>query len=309
MIGAAAPAGVRRAPGGAMRAELGTGRWHFQHGPIDIVLGADGEREAVNAFVEDAWLRMQDVLVELVSELPALRAAAGPGAVRGAIARGMQAACLPHRPAFITPMAAVAGAVADALIALADDRPGLRRAYANNGGDIALHLAPGETFRVGMCADIRRVSAREGRNLDGDAVIDWTMPVRGVATSGWRGRSFSLGIADAVTVLASSAAFADAAATMIANAVNAEHAGIVRRPARALKDDSDLGDRLVTVDVPVLSDEIVCIALDSGARHAQALLDRGLVFAAVLWLQGRVRCVGALAPALATSCTFRSTSL
>ena len=292
-----------------MRAELGTGRWHFQHGPIDIVLGADGEREAVDAFVEDAWMRMQDVLAELVGELPALRAPAKPGAVRGEIARRMEAACLPHRPAFITPMAAVAGAVADALIAQADDRPGLRRAYANNGGDIALYLAPGEAFRVGICSDIQRASTDEGRHLDGDAVIDWSTPVRGVATSGWRGRSFSLGIADAVTVLASSAALADAAATMIANAVNAEHRSIVRRPARALKDESDLGDRLVTVDVPALPEETVRIALDSGARHAQALLERGLVFAAVLWLQGRVRCVGVLAPALASSCTFRSTSL
>ena len=44
--------------------------------------------------------------------------------------------------------------------------------------------------------------------------------MRGIATSGWRGRSFSLGIADAVTVLAATAAEADAAATVIANAVD-----------------------------------------------------------------------------------------
>ena len=68
--------------------------------------------------------------------------------------------------------------------------------------------------------------------------------MRGVATSGWRGRSFSLGIADAVTVLAATAAAADAAATIIANAVDLPgHPAIARRPASELEDDSDLGDR------------------------------------------------------------------
>ena len=295
--------------GGALRARLDAQRWHFQHGPIDIVLGADGEPDVVAAFVEDAWARLQHILTELVCELPALRTSAAPGVLRGRIARRMEAACLPHRPAFITPMAAVAGAVADELIALAQARPGLRRAYANNGGDIALHLPNGSSLRVGLFADLGRLARRERWRLDGDTLIDWTMPVRGVATSGWRGRSFSLGIADAVTVLAGNAAQADAAATMIANAVNVDHAGIARRPACALKDDSDLGDRLVTVHVPPLPEETVHTALAAGARRAQDLVERGLVFAAVLWLQGRVRCAGALAPALASSCTFRSTSL
>ncbi len=295
--------------GSALRTRLDAQRWHFQHGPIDIVLGADGEPDVVAAFVDDAWARLQHLLTELVCELPALRTPAAPGVLRGRIARRMEAACLPHRPAFITPMAAVAGAVADELIALAQARPGLRRAYANNGGDIALHLPSGSSFRVGLFADLGRLAWGERLRLDGDTLIDSTMPVRGVATSGWRGRSFSLGIADAVTVLAGNAAQADAAATMIANAVNADHAGIARGPACALKDDSDLGDRMVTVHVPPLPDDIVQTALAAGARHAQDLVERGLVFAAVLWLQGRVRCAGALAPALASSCTFRSTSL
>ena len=66
--------------------------------------------------------------------------------------------------------------------------------------------------------------------------------MRGIATSGWRGRSFSLGIADAVTVLADRAAAADAAATIIANAVDLPgHPAIVRVPACELAPDSDLG--------------------------------------------------------------------
>ena len=81
-------------------------------------------------------------------------------------------------------------------------------------------------------------------------------PVRGIATSGRHGRSFSLGIADAVTVLAKTAAQADAAATVIANAVDLPgHPAILRRPACELQPDSDLGDRLVTRDVGALSEQ------------------------------------------------------
>jgi ApbE superfamily uncharacterized protein (UPF0280 family) len=117
------------------------------------------------------------------------------------------------------------------------------------------------------------------------------MPVRGIATSGWRGRSFSLGIADSVTVLANSAASADAAATMIANAVNCDFAGIIRAPAEQLKDDSDLGSLLVTVDVPPLPPRSIAAALEGGRAEAEYWRDRGIIYAAALFLQGEVEVV------------------
>ena len=124
----------------------------------------------------------------------------------------------------------------------------LSRAYVNNGGDIALHLAPGEHFVAGM------VERPDRPSLFGTVTLDSAQPVRGIATSGWRGRSFSLGIADAVTVLADRAAMADAAATVIANAVDLPgHPNIVRVPADTLAPDSDLCDRLVTQEVGELS--------------------------------------------------------
>jgi ApbE superfamily uncharacterized protein (UPF0280 family) len=89
--------------------------------------------------------------------------------------------------------------------------------------------------------------------------------VRGIATSGWRGRSQSLGIADAVTVLARTAAAADAAATLVANAVDIEHPSIRRLPARDVKHDSDLGERLVTVAVEPLPATAIARALSSAA--------------------------------------------
>jgi ApbE superfamily uncharacterized protein (UPF0280 family) len=117
-------------------------------------------------------------------------------------------------------------------------------------------------------------------------------PVRGIATSGWRGRSQSLGIADAVTVLAASAAMADAAATMIANEVNVDDPEIHRLPAREVRDDSDLGDLLVTVDVGLLPARKVELALQNGIRRAAELRQRGLIAAVYLQLQRQVLVVG-----------------
>ncbi len=264
----------------AMVALLPDGRLHLQHGPIDIVAGAFGADLAVRAAYARAAGRFATVLEELAAELPALRAEGAP--VEGRIARRMAAAVAPFRPAFITPMAAVAGAVAEEVLG-ALIGPGITRAYANNGGDIALWLQPGESLTCALAAGPGRVTVRED---DG---------VGGIATSGWGGRSFSLGIADAVTVLAPRAAMADAAATIVANAVWVDHPGIRRRPAREVQCDSDLGARLVTVGVPPLAPSDIARALAAGLRAAEEFRARGLILGAALTLQGATRVTGALA--------------
>ena len=296
------------APMSAQRAPLSDGRWHFQHGPIDIVIGAHGEPAAVKAAHQAAWLRFETVLTELVDELPVLRRAIpsdprgdplplAQRCLHGVVAQRMWNACAPYRAGFITPMAAVAGAVAQELIA-SYIRPGVDRAWVNNGGDIALHLTPGQSLRVGLFADLAHLPAAlndvcndsedaEGLATDAQCEIDFSMPVRGIATSGWRGRSFSLGIADSATVLAKTAAMADAAATVIANAVNVAHPGIVRLPACDIRDDSDLGAMPVTVDVPRLGSDFVRRALVAGQREAASLAQRGLIESAVLVCQGQ----------------------
>ena len=284
----------------AQRAPLPNRRWHFQHGPIDLVIGADGEADAVAAAHAAAWARFQKVLPELVTELRALRApvgCVGPCPLQGVIARRMWLACRPYRAQFITPMAAVAGAVAQELIG-SYARDGVTRAWVNNGGDIALHLAPGASVKVGLFADLARFDPADADvRVDADFEVRTAMPVRGIATSGWRGRSFSLGIADSVTVLARTAAQADAAATVIANAVNVIDARIERRPANQLKDDADLGDIEVTVNVPPLSAEQVQRALQAGQRRARELQSAGLIHAALLVCQHR--CVGVAVEAVA----------
>jgi ApbE superfamily uncharacterized protein (UPF0280 family) len=274
----------------ATRARFDDGRWHFQHGPIDIVIGADGEADALAAAHDAAWRRFETLLAELVAELPLLRLPVrGPCPLQGAIARRMWLACRPFHSQFITPMAAVAGAVAQELIA-PYRRDGVARAWVNNGGDIALHLAEGTSARVGLFADLARLDPADlgALPLDGTFSVEAAMPVRGVATSGWRGRSFSLGIADSVTVLAKTAAMADAAATVIGNAVDVADPRIVRRPANELKDDSDLGDIPVTVQVPALDARNIEAALAAGRRRALDLQREGLIHAALLVCQHHV---------------------
>jgi ApbE superfamily uncharacterized protein (UPF0280 family) len=258
-----------------MARRLSDGRLHLQHGPIDLVIQGSEQEYA------RAQLRFATVLEELLAELPLLRTPVGEAypLARGRVARRMVAAVWPHRAVFVTPMAAVAGAVADEIL---EAMQPAGKAYVNDGGDIAVHLPPGEIFDAGIV------------NNPLQPALDATLRLHescGIATSGWRGRSQSLGIADAVTVVAHNAAEADAAATLVANAVNAQHPAIVRRPARAVKEDSDLGELTVTVGVGPLPPATVRAALAAGARAARAMRARGLVRTAYLALQGRTMSV------------------
>jgi ApbE superfamily uncharacterized protein (UPF0280 family) len=275
---------------GAVHRLLPDGRLHLQHGPIDMILRAEGPAAAVAAAHAAAVARFATLLEELVAELPRLRAPAGPGAAppTGAVAQRMAAAAAAHWPAFVTPMAAVAGAGAEAVCAAMAAVPGLTRAHANNGGDIALWLAPeAPAFRIGVVVDPAAPAS------PGTLTIAACDPWRGIATSGAKGRSHSLGIADSVTVLAADAPAADVAATLIANAVDLPgDPSIGRVPARDLAPDSDLGPRLVTVHVPRLDPARIAAALDRGEASARAMRARGLIGGAVIVLQRQVRLVG-----------------
>jgi uncharacterized protein len=267
---------------------LPDGRLLIEEGPVHLVIGIEGRPAAIRAGQEAAIRRMRGLLAALCEELPLLRTPLGdtPPEPRHQVAHRMVAACWPHRAGFITPMASVAGAIAEHVLAGIIEQQGVTVAHVNNGGDIALFLAPRCTLRVGLCADLT-----DGRP-DGLALIRAEDGIGGIATSGWPGRSFSLGIADAVTVLAARAADADAAATVIANAVDADHPAIQRKPARELDPDSDLGDRLVTVAVRNLPPPLVLLALERGARVADRLLSRGHIRAAMLRLKGESITVG-----------------
>jgi ApbE superfamily uncharacterized protein (UPF0280 family) len=265
-------------------------RLHLQDGPIDLIVEVRGEETEVRAAYDAAARRFAGLLDELCGELPILRQAADPVRclLHGVVAHRMHAAVVPFASKhFITPMAAVAGAVAEEVLGAMTGAARLDRAYVNNGGDIALHLIAGESFTVGL------MDRPDAQGLMRTAIVHADDPVRGVASSGRHGRSFSLGIADAVTVLARTASQADAAATIVANAVDLPgHPAIVRVPAHDLQLDSDLGPRLVTRDVGALSDNEIREALDAGAVCARELLAAGLIDGASLRLLGEMIVVG-----------------
>ena len=272
-----------------LAARLADGRVHLQDGPIDLILKAEGpgraaaERAALSAF--------DGLLATLVAELPVLRRPLGasPPPVSGPVARRMVAAAAPFAERIVTPMAAVAGAVSDHLLAaMLDAAPDLTRAWVNDGGDVAFHLTEGQTFEVGLVDDLRTPA------LAGTATVAHGDGLRGVATSGRGGRSFSFGIADAVTVMARDAATADVAATLIANAVDLPgHPAIRRGPASDEDPDSDLGDLPVVLEVGELNPEEVEAALDAGYRASEPILNNVPGICVILFLAKRFRIVGA----------------
>lgn len=256
-------------------------RLHLNHGPIDLIIEAEGSPHEVKRAFIAAEARFATVLDELVSELPMLRSEISERGMnlQSSIAKNMERVTRWHWRVRVTPMAAVAGAVADEILASMISQAELIRSYVNNGGDIALHLNSGASFTIASAA--------------GPITVRSEHQVRGIATSGWRGRSFSLGIADSVTVLARSAAEADVAATLIANAVDiANCAKIQRQPANEIAPDSDLLRRLVTVAVLPLEKHEIAAALDSGVDAAKDFLRRDLIVAASLLLGGEIRHVG-----------------
>jgi len=263
-------------------------RLHLHDGPIDLIIGAEGEALQVSRAYRAAEARFATVLDELCTELSLLRQPVGVKP-RGAAARRMWRATTGlAAEAFITPMAAVAGSVAEEVLAAMLGEARLSRAFVNNGGDIALHLAQGTAYEIGLLDRPDRPSLFSTARITADD------PVRGIATSGWRGRSFSLGIADAVTVLAERASIADAAATLIANAVDLPgHPAITRRAAAEIQPDNDLGARLVTRAVGPLRPNEIAAALDAGVAFAHRLAGECHI-AVALHLAGETRTVGGI---------------
>lgn len=262
-------------------------RLHLQHGPIDLVIAAEGAREAAFAA---ATRRFETLLDELVSELPLLRCPVLPspaGRPGGETARRMHAAAGRHT-GFVTPMAAVAGAVADTILAAMTQAADLRRAHVNNGGDIAIHLAPGKAARAAIARAGRRPPrhSHDPRRRSG-ARHRHQRARRAQPVDGHRRQRHRSG---------GSAAEADVAATLIANAVDLPgHPAIRRAPARDLQPDSDLGRRLVVTGCGPLTATEIAKALENGAARAQEMTDNGLIQGAALVLQGQGRIAGVMA--------------
>ncbi len=191
------------------------------------------------------------------------------------ISREMIASVRAVGDADLTPMAAVAGTLADAV---ADwlFRQGLSRVIVDNGGDIAIRLAAGETTRVGLRPEIQHQQISHVLTVDGRH-SSW-----GVCTSGLGGRSFTCGFASAVTAIARTSSLADAAATSVANACFVEGADVLQVPAEKLDPNTDIPGLLVTVSRGSLSPAQTSEALLKALKKAEQLTQKGVIWGAIV---------------------------
>ena len=250
-------------------------RLFLQHGPIDIVVEAIGKDKYLA--YEKVKTYFKTLLSDLVLELELLKKEVRyDRQFTNQIAQKMQQATQEFHPDFITPMAAVAGSVADSVLEVLTSGFILEKAYVNNGGDVSFYLKKGQSMKSSLASMPNTFTK-----------IKYEDKSRGVATSGWRGRSFSLGIADSVTVLANNAAMADAAATMIANSVDLkDHHLIKKKYAQYLNDSSDLFGQMVTTEVGKLSQKDIIKAINNGHNKAKMYLGNNLINSALIQLCG-----------------------
>ncbi len=180
----------------------------------------------------------------------------------------------------LTPMAAVAGTMADAVADWLFQRE-MTRVIVDNGGDIAIRLAGTETARVGIRTDIKSPRISHVMTLDARR-SSW-----GVNTSGLGGRSLTRGIASAVTVVSGTSSLADAAATALANACFSEDEGILQVPARLVEPGTDIPEIPVTVRVGPLHPETYGDARSKALERAEHYVEQGLILGALIAAGGR----------------------
>ncbi|MDH5695594.1 MAG: UPF0280 family protein [Dehalococcoidia bacterium] len=181
-----------------------------------------------------------------------------------------------------TPLAAVAGTTAD-MVADYLLKTDATRIVVDNGGDISIRLREGEEIKVGLCLDLSR---RE---------IDYALPVEddcGICTSGIGGRSFTLGVANAVIVLAGRASVADAAASYLGNKTTLDSPNVERDWAERIYPDTDIPGKRVTVSVGTLSEAEIQQALGSGQKEALRLINSGTIRGAVICVKDSVLPLG-----------------
>lgn len=180
----------------------------------------------------------------------------------------------------LTPMAAVAGTIADAVADYLASR-GMTKVVVNNGGDIAVRLQGEEPVTVGIRTDVQKEEFSHVITLD-PAGNSW-----GVATSGLGGRSFTRGIASATTVIARNASMADAAATTIANSSFVEDPEVIQRSAEEIDPDTDIQGIPVTVKVGALDEDVKNMALSRAFKRASGLIEKGVIFGAFVAVDGK----------------------
>ena len=182
--------------------------------------------------------------------------------------------------ASLTPMAAVAGSVADGIKEFLRNE-GLDLASVNNGGDISIFNKKGRGLKIDI-GDIN-TGERSPYILNIEQLIDF-----GLATSGFGGRSFTLGLADIVTVIAATGAVADAAATFICNCTNIDSDQVIRQKASEIDPLTDIPDDNITMRIGKLNEVDILNALENGLDIAANIKNKKHIYDAIIKFQGHM---------------------
>jgi len=241
-------------------------------------LGGIPQRELCIRAAEEAFLLLERIARQrrLLSRL--YRAV--PGDLEDFLAMKMIRSVLAVDEA-LTPMAAVAGTIADGVAAFLSRR-GMTKVIVNNGGDVAIGTGPGVSVNVGIRPDLAQSGIEDILTL-GDERPSW-----GVATSGLEGRSLTQGVASAATIIAGSASLADAAATCVANASYVEDETAIRRPAEELDEQTDIPGIAVTIQAGPFTEEKKDLAISGAMNKAEEFINKGLIFGAYIVVDGKV---------------------
>jgi uncharacterized protein len=248
-------------------------------GPASLVVEGQKDGRTFRFDRQTIEKRIKEILDDIANFLPLLKQKAcrirNTSHLPEVVRKMVEAAKLVDE-ATLTPMAAVAGAVSDEIKSFLKDL-GLDMISVNNGGDISVHNKFGKALRIG----IGDINAGRGTaySLKIEGLRDY-----GLATSGFGGRSFTLGVADIGTVVAETGAIADAAATFICNRTDVETKKVVRRRASEIDPLTDIPDELVTVSVGELDRGLVLKALENGIEAAHSLKKGNVIHDAIVIL-------------------------
>ncbi len=250
-------------------------------GPVSVLIRGEKDGKEYKFHREHLAKEVDGILTELREALPVLKQRASM--IKNVsqlpeIARRMVDAAKKIDEVSLTPMAAVAGAVSDEIKKYLI-KEGLHFISVNNGGDISVYNKTGRMVRVGIGSMNKDTSTPYSLRIEG--LSDF-----GIATSGFGGRSFTLGLADVATVVAENGAVADAAATFVCNMTNCETDRVLRRKASDIDPLTDIPEELVTVSIGELDDNQVSLALANGLSAAERLRIEGLIYDAFILFRG-----------------------
>ncbi|WP_298019061.1 UPF0280 family protein [uncultured Dysosmobacter sp.] len=260
--------------------ELPDGRVFVDYGPTSMVITARRQGAPAVDLAKAAFPLIQDALGEIAKALSVLRQYPGEGdfSQLEGLPRVMAEAVLATGEETLTPMAAVAGTVADAV---ADwiFAQGAEFVAVNNGGDVALRLGPGQQMRMGILPDLNGSISQVVtlRAEDG---------IGGVCTSGLGGRSLTRGIANSVTVFSHRCALADACATHIANCSYIDSPRVHTCLAGELEPESDIAALRIVRQVEALEEREIRQGLEQVHQEALRQLERGNLVSAAADIQG-----------------------